>query len=110
MLAYGMLAVAIVVEVIGTTFLKLSDGMTRLLPAIVVVACYASAFWLMAQIVRTLPVGLVYALWSGVGIAGVKAIGVVFFKEALDLPAIAGTALIIAGIAVLHLGPHTPAH
>lgn len=109
MLGYGMLAVAIVVEVIGTTFLKLSDGMTRLVPGIVVVACYGTAFWLMSLIVRTLPVGLVYALWSGVGIAGVKAIGVVFFKESLDLPAIAGTVLIIAGIAVLHLGPHTAA-
>lgn len=110
MLAYGMLLVAIVIEVIGTTYLKLSDGMTRLVPAIVVVACYAGAFWLLSQIVRTLPVGLVYAIWSGIGIAGVKAIGVVFFKEALDLPAIAGTLLIIAGIAVLHLGSHTAAH
>jgi small multidrug resistance pump len=84
--------------------------MTRLWPAIAVVACYGLAFWLMALIVRTLPVGLVYALWSGIGIAGVKAIGVVFFEESFDIPAIAGTALIIAGIAVLHLGPQTSGH
>jgi small multidrug resistance pump len=102
--AYVLLVIAILTEVVGTTFLKLSDGMTKLLPTAVVVACYAAAFWLMSLTLRTLPVGLVYAIWSGIGIAGVKAIGVGFFKEPLDLPAIAGTLLIVAGIGVLHLG------
>jgi small multidrug resistance pump len=102
--AYALLVIAILTEVVGTTFLKLSDGMTKLLPAAVVVLCYGTAFWLMSLTLRTLPVGLVYAIWSGIGIAGVKAIGVGFFKEPLDLPAIAGTLLIIAGIGVLHLG------
>jgi len=104
MIAYALLCVAIVTEVIGTTFLKLSHGMTRLLPAAVVVVCYGVAFMLMSLTLRTLPVGFVYAIWSGIGIAGVKAIGVGFFKEPLDLPAVAGTLLIVAGIGVLHLG------
>jgi small multidrug resistance pump len=102
--AYGLLAIAIFVEVVGTTALKLSDGMTKLLPAAVVVVCYSAAFWLMAITLRTLPVGLVYAVWSGIGIAGIKAVGVAWFNESFDLPALAGTGLIIAGIVVLHLG------
>lgn len=111
MVAYGLMFVAIVVEVIGTTYLKLSDGMTRLVPALIVIACYATAFWLLSLTLRTLPVGLVYAIWSGIGIAGVKAIGIIFFRESLDLAAIAGTLLIVAGIVVLHLGPsHAAAH
>ncbi len=107
--AYLLLFVAIVTEVTGTISLKLSEGMTRLAPAAVVVVCYGAAFFLMSVTLRTLPVGLVYAIWSGIGIAGVKAIGVAFFREPLDLPAVAGTALIIIGIVVLHLGPRAGA-
>lgn len=107
--AYALLVIAIVTEVVGTTFLKLSHGMTRLGPAAVVIVCYSTAFWLMSMTLRTLPVGLVYAVWSGIGIAGVKAIGVGWFREPLDLPAVAGTLLIILGIVVLHLGPRAAA-
>ncbi len=101
--AYGLLLLAIIAEVIGTTALKMSYGMTRLGPGLVVVVGYGSAFWLLSLTLKVMPVGLVYAIWSALGIAGIKAIGVVLFKESFDLLAIVGTALVIAGVLTLTL-------
>jgi small multidrug resistance pump len=100
---YLLLILAIAAEVAGTTALKLSDGMRRLGPATVVVLGYAASFWLLAQVLRTLPVGFVYAVWSAVGIAAIRAIGTIFFKEPIGPASIAGTVLVIAGVVILAL-------
>lgn len=103
MLAYVSLTVAILSEVIATSALKASDGMTRLTPSAIVVAGYALAFILLAQTLRVLPVGVVYAIWAGLGVVGVAFVGAFFFGEAFSAVKIAGIALIIGGVAVVHL-------
>ena len=97
------LILAIVGEVIGTTALKASDGFTRLGPSVLVVAGYAVAFYLLAQVLRTIPLGITYAIWSGVGVAAVTLIGWLVYGQRLDLPAILGIGLIVAGVLVLNL-------
>ena len=101
--AYVCLAIAIAAEIIGTTALKYSDGMTRLGPAVVVAGGYGLAFWMLSLALKSLPIGFAYAVWAGIGVAAIKAVGVVLFKEPLTVPAVLGTALVIAGVAVLHL-------
>lgn len=97
------LAVAILFETIGTTALKASDGMTRAGPALVVVLAYALSFWLLALVLRVIPVGVAYAIWSGLGICLIAVIGWVVFGQRLDLPAILGMMLIVSGILVINL-------
>lgn len=98
---YLSLALAIIAEVTATSALKVSDGMTRPLPAVLVVVGYGAAFWLLSLTLRTLPVGMVYAVWSGLGIAGIAVIGAVLFGERLGPVHVLGMGLIIAGILVL---------
>jgi small multidrug resistance pump len=97
------LGAAILFETIGTTALKASDGMTRLAPAVVVVVAYALSFWLLALVLRVLPVGVAYAIWSGVGICLIASIGWVVFGQKLDAPALIGMGMIIAGIVIINL-------
>lgn len=97
------LGAAILFETIGTTALKASDGMTRLWPAVLVVVAYALSFWLLALVLRVLPVGVAYAIWSGVGICLIAGIGWVVFGQKLDAPALIGMGLIITGIVVINL-------
>ncbi len=97
------LGVAILFETIGTTALKASDGMTRALPALVVVLAYALSFWLLAIVLRVIPVGVAYAIWSGLGICFIALIGWFVFGQRLDAPALLGIGLIIAGIVVINL-------
>lgn len=104
------LGVAILFETIGTTALKASDGMTRLGPAVVVVLAYALSFWLLALVLRIIPVGVAYAIWAGLGVCLIAAIGWVMFGQRLDAPAIAGMALIISGIVVINLFSKTVGH
>lgn len=96
------LAVAIVLEVIATSALKASDGFTRLLPSLVVVLGYSAAFYMLSITLRTMPVGVVYAIWSGVGVVLITIVGWLWFKQALDVPAFIGIALISAGVIVLN--------
>lgn len=98
-----LLAAAIVAEVIGTSLLKLSRGFTQLWPSLGVVVFYLLALFLLALTLRTLSVGVAYAIWAGVGIALIALIGVVLFGESLDLPALLGIGLIVAGVVVLQL-------
>ncbi|MDH2390336.1 MULTISPECIES: DMT family transporter [Streptomyces] len=106
-MGYGLLAAAIAAEVAGTTAMKYSDGFTRLWPSLLTVAGYGLAFALLAQTLRTLAVGTVYAIWSGVGTAAVAAIGMIWLGESAGLVKIAGIALVIAGVVVLSLdGAH----
>ena len=104
-LTYGLLALAILSEVAATTALKASDGMTRLGPSALVVAGYAAAFVLLAQALKTMPVGLAYAIWAGVGVVGVALVGVVVFGEGMPPAKIVGIALIVAGVALVKLQP-----
>lgn len=103
------LAIAIIGEIIGTTALKASDGFTRLGPSLLVVLGYGIAFFLLAQVLRSIPLGITYAIWSGVGVAAVTLIGWVMYGQRLDLPALLGIGLIVAGVVVLNIWSG-PAH
>ena len=101
---------AIAAEVIGTTALKATHGFTRLAPSVVVVAAYALAFYLLSLVMRTLPTGVVYAVWSGLGIVLISALGWLLHGQKLDLAALLGIGLIVAGVAVIQLFSKTAAH
>lgn len=101
--AWIALGAAIVLEIIGTSALKLSAGFTRPAPTIVTLLCYAGAFYGLALALRVIPMGVAYAVWSGVGIVAISLIGLVFFRQGLDTGAIVGIALIVAGVVVLNL-------
>jgi small multidrug resistance pump len=109
-LNYVYLIVAILFEVVATTALKQTDGFTRLMPSLVSIAGYALAFYFLSLPLRTMPVGVVYALWCGAGIIFITAIGWVWFRQALDLPALAGMGLIMAGVIVINLFSKTIVH
>lgn len=100
---YLLLGLAIVAEVVGTSALKASEGFTRLLPSLLTVLGYGVAFWLLSHTLKHLPTGVVYAIWSGVGIVLITLVGWAWFKEPLDAPALAGLGLIITGVAVINL-------
>ena len=104
------LAVAIVLEVIATSALKASDGFTRLLPSLLVVVGYAAAFYTLSLTLRTMPVGVVYAVWSGVGVVLITLVGWLWFKQELDVPAFIGIALISSGVVVLNFFSKSVSH
>jgi small multidrug resistance pump len=101
--AYVYLGVAIVAEVIATTALKASDGFTRLLPTAVTAVGYAIAFYCLAITLRVIPTGVAYAIWSGVGIVLISLAGWIVFRQSLDLPAMIGMGMIIAGVVVINV-------
>ena len=107
---YLTLSISIVAEVIATTALKSSDGFTRLWPSVVVIAGYAVAFYFLSLTLKTVPVGVAYAIWSGAGIVLIALIGWVVLKQPLDLPAILGMGLIVAGVAMIQLFSKAAAH
>ena len=107
---YLYLAIAVAFETIGTSAMQASQQFTRLWPSVLVVVGYASSFYFMALTLRFMPVGIVYALWSGLGIILIALIGYAVFGQKLDLPAIAGLGLIIAGIVVIQLFSNATAH
>ena len=104
------LTVAIVSEVIGTSALKSSEGFSRLWPSAIVVVGYASAFYFLSLTLKIIPVGVAYAIWSGAGVALIALIAWVIYGQALDLPAIIGMLLIVAGVVVLNLFSNTVSH
>ena len=101
------LAIAIVTEVIGTSALKSSQGFTRLLPSVTVIVSYIISFYLLSLTLSSIPVGVVYAVWSGAGIVLLALIGAFFFRQTLDTPAIVGVGLILAGVLVINLFSQT---
>lgn len=109
-MSYLYLAIAIVAEVIATSMLKSTEGFSKLIPSVVVVVGYVVAFYCLSITVRELPVGVVYAIWSAVGIVLVAAFAWAYHGQALDWPAIIGLGLIIAGVAVVNLFSKTVAH
>lgn len=108
--SYLLLGIAILAEVFGTTALKASDGFTRLLPSLVTVLAYAASFYVLSLTLKTLPIGIAYAIWSGVGIVLISALGWIYFGQRLDLPAMAGLGLIVAGVLVVNLFSKSVGH
>ncbi|MDN2564715.1 multidrug efflux SMR transporter [Aquibium sp. A9E412] len=107
---YVYLTVAILFEVAATTALKQTDGFTRLTPSVITLVGYGLAFYFLSLTLRVMPVGVVYALWSGMGILAITAIGWVWFRQTLDWPALVGIGLIVAGVLVINLFSKTVAH
>lgn len=105
-----LLAAAIVSEVIATSALKASDGFTRPWPSVVTAVGYGVSFYLLSLALRTIAVGVAYAIWSGLGIVLIAAIGWLVFGQRLDAPALIGMGLIIAGVAVMNVFSKAAAH
>ena len=110
MQAWLLLALAILAEVIGTSALKASAGFSRLWPSLVVVAGYGTAFYFLSLALRQIPVGIAYAVWSGVGTVLITLIGVLAFRQKIDAAGVLGIALIISGVLVLNLWSKSGAH
>jgi small multidrug resistance pump len=109
-MSFVYLMVAIVAEVIATSALKASDSFTKLWPALITLTGYAIAFYFLALTLKTIPVGIAYAIWSGLGIVLISLVGLIFFRQTLDIPALVGISLIIAGVLVINLFSQSTAH
>jgi small multidrug resistance pump len=105
-----LLAVAIVAEVIATSAMRASDGFSRLLPSAVVVLGYGIAFYCLSLTLRSIPVGIVYAVWSGAGIVLITLVALVLYRQVPDVPAVIGLGMIVAGVAVLNIFSKMQAH
>lgn len=109
-MTYVYLLIAVAAETIGTSALQASQQFTRFWPSVFVIVAYSAAFYFLSLTLRTLPVGIVYALWSGLGIIFIALIGFAVFGQKLDLAAVTGMALIVAGIGVIHLFSNATPH
>ncbi len=109
-MGYWYLVIAIVAEVIATTALKASDGFSNLWPSIIVVAGYGIAFYFLSLVLKTIPIGTAYAIWAGMGIVLIAILGVIIYKQTLDMPAIIGMALIISGVVIINVFSKTASH
>jgi small multidrug resistance pump len=107
---YALLAIAIVAEVIATSALRASEGFSRLLPTVVVVLGYGAAFYCLSLTLRSIPVGIVYAIWSGAGIVLITLVALVLYRQVPDWPAIIGLGLIVSGVVVLNVFSKMQAH
>lgn len=108
--AYLYLGIAIVAEVAATTALKASEGFSRLWPSVAVVLGYAVAFYFLSLTLKSIPTGIAYAIWSGVGIVLISVLGWVVYRQTLDMPALLGMGLILAGVLVINLFSKSSAH
>jgi len=102
-MGYIYLAIAIISEVAGTSALKASAQFTKPVPTLIVVVGYAISFYMLTKVLKTLPLGITYALWSGLGMILVALVGTFYYRQTLDLPAILGIGLIVAGVVVMQL-------
>lgn len=109
-LTWAALFGAICLEVAGTTMLQMSQQFTKPWPTIGLAICYGLAFYLLSIALKQIPVGLAYAIWSGMGVVLIAMIGLVLFKQRLDLPAISGLAMIVAGVMVINLFSKSVSH
>ena len=107
---YLFLFLAIAAETVGTMGLQASQQFTRLGPSLLAIGSYAVAFFFLGLTLKYMPVGIVYAIWSGLGIVGIAVIAYFLFDQKLDLPAVIGIALIITGVLVMHLFSNTTTH
>lgn len=102
-MSWVYLSIAIMAEIIATSALKSAAGFSRLIPSLITVVGYSIAFYCLSLSLRSIPVGVAYAVWSGVGIVAISLIGVLFFKQHLDTPALIGIGFIIVGVLVLNI-------
>lgn len=109
-MTYLYLAIAIFAEVVATTALKATDGFSKLWPSLLVVAGYALAFFMLSLTLRTMQVGIAYALWSGVGIVLITAVAALLYKQTPDAWAIVGMGLIVAGVLVINVMSKSVTH
>lgn len=109
-MTYLYLAIAIIAEVAATSALKASEEFTNLIPSIIVVAGYGIAFYFLTLVLRVMPVGITYAVWSGFGIVLISVVGVLLYKQTPDVPAMIGMGLIILGVIVIHVFSKTVSH
>ena len=107
---YLYLLIAVIAETVGTTSLQASQQFTKFWPSVIVFCAYAVSFYLLALTLKYMPVGIMYALWSGLGIILISGIAFIYFGQRLDLPAIIGLALIVAGIVIINLFSKTALH
>ncbi len=107
---YVYLFVAIACEVVATSALKAADGFSRLWPSVIVIVGYGLAFYCLSLTVRTIPVGIAYAIWSGIGIVLIALVGWIVYRQPLDLPAVLGMALILAGVLIINVFSKTAGH
>ena len=107
---YIHLALAIILEVFGSSFLKQSDGFSKLFPTAITIISYLACFFFLSQALKNIPLGTAYAIWAGLGIVLTTAVSVIIFKQKLDLPAIIGIILIVSGVVVMNLFSKTAAH
>lgn len=109
-MAQLFLAIAILAEVIATSALKSSDEFSRLGPSVLVVIGYGVSFYCLALALKSIPLGIAYAVWAGAGIALIAIVGVVVYKQTPDLPAILGMSLIVAGVVIINLFSRVSGH
>ncbi len=109
-MGYVYLAIAIIAEVIATNALKSSQEFTKLWPSIIVILGYGTAFYFLSLVLKTIPVGIAYAIWAGMGIVLVAIIAAVVFKQIPDLAAVLGMVLIICGVVVINVFSKTSVH
>lgn len=102
-MTYVYLAIAIIAEVAATSALKASEEFTKLYPTLIVVVGYGIAFYFMTLVLRTMPIGITYAVWSGFGIVLVAAVGALYYNQTPDVPAILGMCLIVSGVIIIHV-------
>jgi len=107
---YLILLAAIICEVTATTALARSEGFTRLVPSLITVVGYGLAFWLLSFPLRTIPTGVVYAIWSGMGIVLISAVSWLWYRQTLDLPALLGIGLILLGVVIVNGFSTTMSH
>lgn len=107
---YIPLGIAIMLEVLGTSALQASQQFTKPVPTILMGLCYLAAFYFLSLALRAIPVGIAYAIWSGMGVVLITLIGLYFFNQKIDMPAVIGLVLIVAGVIIINVFSKTISH
>ncbi|KLT69756.1 MULTISPECIES: DMT family transporter [Flavobacterium] len=107
---YVFLGLAIILEIVGSSFLKKSEGFTKLVPSIVTVVAFVTCFYFFSHALKSIPLGFAYAIWAGFGIVLTAIISVILFKQSLDLPAIIGILLIVSGVVIMNVFSKSATH
>ncbi|MDI3288207.1 multidrug efflux SMR transporter [Polyangium sp. 15x6] len=108
--AYGALGLAILLEVVGTSCLQKSEQFTKPIPTAIMAACYFGAFYFLSHALKSIPIGIAYAIWSGLGIVLISMVGYVVFRQRLDLAAVIGLGLIVVGVIVVNVFSSSVTH
>ena len=107
---YLFLSLAIVLEVVGSSFMKASDGFSKLLPTAITIVAYIACFFFLSQALKSIPLGIAYAIWGGVGIVLTAFIGFLIFRQNLDIPAVIGIIMIVGGVIVMNVFSKSVGH